>query len=91
MKYLMNSLLFLGLLVIGSTVAVVITGQEAQARGESVNPLYGLGYCTYKMQGHFDICFEVFWRRVTDKEYQQCMEDTPYPDACIDSKEVIQS
>lgn len=91
MKYIYSSIVIASLLIAVLTIGVVMTGQEAQARGEPVNPFYGLGYCAYKLPGHFDECWHIFWQRLTDEEYEKCMEDTDYPGACLDDPDVIQS
>lgn len=83
MKYLTNSLFFLGLFVVALVTVTVITGQEAQAKGERTNALYGLGYCSYKMPAHIGLCVDVFWRRLTDKDYERCMMETKAPDICL--------
>jgi len=87
MKYLMVSLIGLALLVIG----VAIDGRIDQVNKVSTNIPYGLGYCLYKTAGNFENCMAVAWRRLTDKEYKQCMKDTTYPAACLGHKDVIES
>ena len=70
---------------------VVITGKQAVATNEIPNPAYGFGFCVYKTGGDVDVCFESVKRLHTDKDYRRCMQDTPYPAACLASNDVIES
>lgn len=91
MKYLPASLPMFGFVLLLLILLAIITGLEAQASGQRVNPFYGFGYCTYKMPSHIGTCADVFWRRLTDPDYEQCMQDTEYPAACLDDSDIIQS
>ena len=82
------------LIAIGVTATiglVVITGRHAVATNKIPNPAYGFGYCVYKTVGDIEVCYESVKRLHTDMEYRRCMQDTPYPAACLGSDEVIES
>jgi len=82
------------LLAIGFTATiglVVITGRHAVASNEIPNPAYGFGFCVYKTVGDIESCYESVKRLHTDMEYRRCMQETPYPTACLDGDEVIES
>ena len=82
------------LIAIGFTATiglVVITGRHAVASNEIPNPAYGFGFCVYKTAGDIEVCYESVKRLHTDMEYRRCMQDTPYPAACLGSDGVIES
>jgi len=87
MKYLIGSLVVIGLLVIG----IAIDGRIDQVNKVATNVPYGYGYCLYKTGGNINDCSAAAWRRLTDKEYEQCMKDTAYPAACLDHEDVIET
>lgn len=80
-------LIFVG--VVATIGLVVITGKQAIATNKIPNPAYGFGFCVYTNGGEFEDCYESVKRLHTDREFRRCMQETPYPAACLGNDNVI--
>jgi len=84
-----TGLLLIAIGFTATTGLVVITGRHAVASNAIPNPAYGLGFCVYKTGGDIESCYESVKRLHTDMEYRRCVQDTPYPSACLGGDDVI--
>lgn len=84
-------ILLIAIGIVATIGLVVITGKQAVASNEIPNPAYGFGFCVYKTGGDIESCYQSVKRLHTDEEYRRCLQDTPYPAACLGGNDIIES